>query len=164
MIKSITALAAILLASSASAETYSVNAVVKQVEIFQQTISETTSRQHCHIERVPVRVPVYSEHSSSGDVLGGMIIGGLIGKGATGNDRGAAVGAVIGGMIAADSNSNNVVGYQNVNKCQTVWEDVPVVIGSSYSVTYDWNGLVGVVNTNQRYFVGDTIKVEVTLH
>ena len=44
--------------------------------------------------------------ASAGDVLGGMIIGGLIGKGASGDDKGAAAGAVIGGMIAADKNQN----------------------------------------------------------
>ena len=45
-----------------------------------------------------IEVPIYeyrNKNSNSGDVLGGMIIGGLIGKGITKKDNGAAVGAVI---------------------------------------------------------------------
>jgi len=52
-----------------------------------------------------VDVPIYGSvggGANAGDVLGGMIIGGLLGKGVGGNDKGAAAGAVIGGMIAAD--------------------------------------------------------------
>ena len=49
----------------------------------------------------------------------GMVLGGLIGKGATGKDNGAAAGAVIGGIIAADKKqgSQQVVGYKQVNQC-----------------------------------------------
>lgn len=58
--------------------------------------------------------------ASAGDILGGIIIGGLLGKGATGQDQGAAAGAVIGGMIAADKNQGprrdcrTVTQYHNV--------------------------------------------------
>ena len=48
-----------------------------------------------------VDVPIYGKTgggASAGDVLGGMIIGGLLGKGVTNKDNGAPVGAVIGGM------------------------------------------------------------------
>lgn len=58
--------------------------------------------------------------ASAGDILGGIIIGGLLGKGATGQDQGAAAGAIIGGMIAADNNQGprrdcrTVTEYYNV--------------------------------------------------
>ena len=70
-----------------------------------------------------VQVPIYGQKgsgASAGDVLGGMIIGGLIGKGVTDKDNGAAAGAVIGGMIAADKNQSKqvVTGYRNETKCQ----------------------------------------------
>ena len=71
-----------------------------------------------------VEVPVYeyrNKNSNSGNVLGGMIIGGLIGKGITKKDNGAAVGAVIGGIIAADNNSNGKervqTGYRIERQC-----------------------------------------------
>jgi len=70
-----------------------------------------------------VEVPIYGQTgsgASAGDVLGGMIIGGLIGKGASGDDKGAAAGAVIGGMIAADKNQTQqtITGYRREQQCQ----------------------------------------------
>ena len=67
------------------------------------------------------QVPIYENTggASGTDVLSGMIIGGLLGKGVTGNDKGAAAGAVIGGIYSADKKHNDqkIVGYQNVNQC-----------------------------------------------
>jgi uncharacterized protein YcfJ len=55
-----------------------------------------------------------------GDVLMGMIIGGLMGKGLTGQDNGAAAGAVFGGVIAADkAGKRTVQGYKTETKCRT---------------------------------------------
>jgi len=52
-------------------------------------------------------VMVQSGGDAAGGALAGMIIGGLIGKGATGQDNGAAAGAVIGGIIGADRAANS---------------------------------------------------------
>ena len=70
-----------------------------------------------------VEVPIYGrvgQGATGGDVLTGMIIGGLIGKGATGKDDGAAAGAVIGGVIAADrkQSQEGVVGYRVEQRCK----------------------------------------------
>ena len=70
-----------------------------------------------------VDVPIYGKKgggASAGDVLGGMIIGGLLGKGATGKDDGAAAGAVIGGMIAADKKhgQETIIGYRQETRCE----------------------------------------------
>jgi len=72
-----------------------------------------------------VDVPIYGNvggGASAGDVLGGMIIGGLIGKGITDKDNGAAAGAVIGGMIAADKKQNQqgIVGYRQEEQCKNI--------------------------------------------
>lgn len=82
------------------------------------------------IEQVPVErcYNVGSRPSNGGDVLTGMIIGALIGKGATGNDKGAAAGAVIGGVIAGDKNHNRQV-------CETVYEERKVGRGGQYKIT-----------------------------
>jgi len=50
---------------------------------------------------------VREEGNAAGGALAGMIIGGLIGKGATGDDGGAAAGAIIGGLIGADKGAQN---------------------------------------------------------
>ena len=58
--------------------------------------------------------------ASGTDVLGGMIIGGLLGKGITGKDNGAAAGAVLGGIFQADkkqNKQNQIVGYRQQQQC-----------------------------------------------
>ena len=69
------------------------------------------------------QVPIYGQQGSvdGGDVLMGMIIGGLMGKGLTGQDNGAAAGAVFGGVIAVDKGSKKTViqGYKTETKCRT---------------------------------------------
>ena len=69
-----------------------------------------------------VDVPIYGNTSggaNAGDILGGMIIGGLLGKGVTNKDNGAAVGAVIGGMVAADKKKGEekIIGYKQEQRC-----------------------------------------------
>jgi uncharacterized protein YcfJ len=74
-----------------------------------------------------VKVPIYSTMQVQGDAGGGallgMIIGGLLGKGVTGDDGGAAAGAVLGGVIGADKNQSRteqrIVGYENERQCGT---------------------------------------------
>ena len=80
-------------------------------------ISTPTNKTICE----EYQVPVYGQKGSAdgGDVLMGMIIGGLMGKGLTGQDNGAAAGAVFGGVIAADKGSKRVIqGYTTEKKCR----------------------------------------------
>jgi|13_taG_2_1085334.scaffolds.fasta_scaffold09057_5 uncharacterized protein YcfJ len=118
MIKSII-LGATLVAVSTVAHA---NESAYNVKVFDHTkrvvVSSGGGGTHCD----NVEVPVYeyrNKNSNSGDVLGGMIIGGLIGKGITKKDNGAAVGAVIGGLIAADNNGKERVqtGYRIERQC-----------------------------------------------
>jgi len=107
------------------------------------------------IEQTPYRVevckdvqtPIYGNvggGASAGDVLGGMIIGGLIGKGVTNKDNGAAAGAVIGGMIAADKNQSKqgVTGYRTERQCsiETRYEETAREVYSHSTVTFYHNG------------------------
>ena len=69
-----------------------------------------------------IQVPIYKEvnrGASGTDVFGGLLIGGLLGKVLTGNDKGAAVGAVLGGITSAERNKTKQVisGYRNVREC-----------------------------------------------
>lgn len=76
----------------------------------------------CQNVQVPIYGTVQGQGASGGDVLAGMIIGGLLGKGITNKDNGAAAGAVMGGIIAADKNRSKqvVTGYRNERQCEQV--------------------------------------------
>jgi uncharacterized protein YcfJ len=94
-----------------------------------------------------------------------MIIGGLLGKGVTGKDKGAAAGAVLGGIIAADSSKANrvVVGYEPVKKCEIV--NVPQTTRTikNYKINYNWNGVRGSSYTYNNYSVGDRVPISVSI-
>lgn len=74
-----------------------------------------------------VKVPIYSSVTTQGDAGGGallgMLLGGLLGKGVTGDDGGAAAGAVLGGVIGANESQTRterrIVGYENERQCGT---------------------------------------------
>ena len=121
--------------------------------------------QECQI----VDVPVYGRvggGATGGDVLGGMIIGGLLGKGATGKDDGAGIGAILGGMVAADKNQGNqqIVGYRQEQQCNTYYNEERVNTIKNYTIRYEWNGVVGKSFTYNRYNVGDRIPVSVSIN
>lgn len=112
-----------LIGSTANAQ--SVEANVQ--DIFTTTYQEVPYTQR---ECVDVEIPVYSEryrqgNAAEGAILG-MIIGGIGGKAITGQNNGAAAGAVIGGMIGADRAQNStttqrvITGYRTEERCTNV--------------------------------------------
>jgi uncharacterized protein YcfJ len=107
---------AILFTSAASAE----NSVRGNVTDYYNNVVVSTPHEKRLCEEY--QVPIYGLQGSvdGGDVLMGMIIGGLLGKGVTGQDNGAAAGAVFGGVIAADKANKTVIqGYKTETKCRT---------------------------------------------
>lgn len=96
-----------------------------------------------------VEVPIYGNTgngASAGDVLGGMIIGGILGKGISGNDQGAAAGAVLGGMVSADKKQNRqqIVGYRIENRCrnETTYTTETREVYSHSEMSFSYNGYV----------------------
>ena len=98
-----------------------------------------------------VRVPVYENVQRQGDAAGGallgMLLGGAIGKGVSGDDKGAAAGAVIGGLIGADkgsksTSSQEIVGYEYVEKCdtKTFYEEVKTEVYSHSTIRFYIDG------------------------
>ena len=93
-----------------------------------------------------VDVPIYGNvggrtHTSKGDVLEGMIIGGLLGKAVTGDDKGAAFGAVIGGMESTNGGyERGVVGYKQQQRCQTKYNYTTEKVYSHSIATFTSNG------------------------
>jgi uncharacterized protein YcfJ len=123
MLKHITILS--LLASPALAgEPYNIS--VEDVYETYYDIVEDTKRV-CNTVKVPVYETV-NRGASGGDVLGGMLLGGILGKVVTGKDNGAAAGAVMGGVISADRNRTKqvITGYRDERQChdEVVYRDV----------------------------------------
>jgi gas vesicle protein len=77
----------------------------------------------CKIESVPYQV---STGAKPEEVLGGALIGGVLGKAATGDNGGAAVGAIIGGAVANEKGKKTVTKYRDVETCREVY--VPSLI------------------------------------
>ena len=159
-----TTIAAAVMATSAFANTFTVEADVVAVTPIRTNVAEYVPSSVCETVRVPI-TETRRQGGNGGDALAGMIIGGLIGKGATGNDRGAAVGAVIGGMVGAEGNSYQVVtGYRNEQQCYETQNYQTREVISGYNVRYKWNGRMGTVATDTPYSVGDTILINVTMN
>lgn len=118
---SMTAAAVSLLATPVLAQ----DSVTANVQDFYSTYTEEVpeTRRVCN----QVDVPVYATRERStngGDVGVGMIIGGILGKALTGDDKGAAAGAVIGGITGAERRKTEqvVTGYRKERQCETVEE------------------------------------------
>lgn len=96
------------------------NQSVTNVRVFHHTVDvvhDVTTQQYvCET----ISVPVYTEgEANPGDFLVGAIIGGLLGGTVTDSDKGAAVGAFTGGVIAAEKGKKKIAGYREQEVCNT---------------------------------------------
>jgi len=124
--------------------------ITASVEDFYTSVVETTpyTKQVCQQVQVPIYGTVTRPGSgaSGGDILGGMILGGLLGKGVTKKDNGAAAGAVLGGIIAADKakkpkTETVITGYKNEKQCENITEYRDV-----NKKVYDYSVITWIVN------------------
>jgi uncharacterized protein YcfJ len=139
---------------------------ITQIEPRYQTTYQNVPRTQCQDVEVPIYGTVQGGGASGGDVLTGMIIGGLLGKGVTGKDDGAAAGAVLGGVIAADKGNQTrqvITGYTTERQCSEVMVRQEVNQIKDYRITFEWNGVYGSAYTYNNYSVGQRIPVEVNL-
>ena len=111
------------IATAAAADT------VDRIKVYDHTTTIVTqmptTQTRCQNVEVPIYEDVQVQGNAAGGALAGMIIGGLLGKGVSGNDDGAAAGAIMGGLIGADKGSKpkterRIVGYQNKQQCSEV--------------------------------------------
>ncbi len=106
------------------------NQTVTDVKVYDHTKVITkyipVTQYVCTDIKKPVYGNVQKEGATAGEgALGGMILGGVLGKVIGGNDKGAAAGAILGGIIGADkgskpNNSREIIGYEFVEQCKEV--------------------------------------------
>jgi uncharacterized protein YcfJ len=87
--------------------------------------SEPYTKKECVNVNVPVYGTVQKQGNAAEGALLGMILGGLVGKGVTGDDKGAAAGAIFGGLVGADKGAKpkpgqGVTGWRVENRCDYV--------------------------------------------
>ena len=94
-----------------------------------------------------VEIPVYGStgnNATTGDILTGAIIGGVIGNNIKGEKNGGAAGAVIGGLLGANSGNKKetIVGYRKENRCEnkTTYSTQYNEVYSHSTVTFWDNG------------------------
>jgi uncharacterized protein YcfJ len=126
---------------------------------------DTPSRQ-CQNVEVPIYGTVRGGDAGAG-ALGGMIIGGILGKGVTGNNDGAAAGAVIGGIIGANNAQNGsrqvITGYRTERQCSEVMQRQEQRQVRDYLITYEWHGVVAQSYTYNNYYIGQQIPISVSI-
>ena len=117
-----------------------------------------------------MEIPIYGEgpvrRTKSGDLLLGMILGGITGKVILGNDKGAVIGAVGGSLIANDKASKSdrvIVGYKQERRCTLEHREVEKKIATDYRIVYSWNGIYANAYTTKAYRVGDEIPITVNI-
>ena len=126
-----TAIATMVSATTATADNNVRNVYVQDI-FTEMRVTEPYSQREC----VNVRVG----GDAAGGALMGMIIGGLIGKGATGQDQGAAAGAVLGGVIGANNAQNQ--GSRIEQRCTDVYryQDTTKVVYDYSVITFTYEG------------------------
>lgn len=127
------------------------NQSVSKVKVFDHTKiiykQIPTNQTICRDVKIPVYENVQRKGDAAGGALAGMIIGGILGKGISGNDDGAAAGAVLGGIIGADKgskpkNDQRIVGYEYVEKCKnkTIVKEVKTEVYSHSTIRFYVDG------------------------
>lgn len=162
--KKLTIVAAITTLQTGSLFASELYATVTQVEPNYETIVQYTPVKICKEEQVPVYGNSSQGQSDAGNVLLGMILGGVSGKVITGEDGGAAVGAIAGGLIGANNNtSRRIVGYQTVQSCsmENMQSDSTKI--KNYKITYNFYGATGTSYSYNSYNLGDNIPVYVNV-
>lgn len=140
-------------------------AQVVQIEENYETITEYSPIKICRDEEVPIYGNTNQNNDNSANVLLGMILGGVSGKVITGEDGGAAVGAIAGGLIGANNNNsgNQIIGFRTVQTCTMEKKEVNSTRLKNYRITYDFHGALGTSYSYNSYLVGDKIPVNVSV-
>lgn len=111
--------------------------------------------------------PVYGNvHTapSSGDVLAGALIGGVIGNqfgSGSGNDAMTVLGAIVGANSVNRVNRQAVVGYRTEVVCTTQYQTETEQYLEDYAVVVRWGNNTSTIYTQKHYHVGDTVRLQI---
>lgn len=143
-------------------------ALVEQAEVLSvDTVTkmqtERTPYEHCYSEEVPI----YSDRhrpSHTPEIVGG-ILGGVIGN-QFGRGRAkpvtTAAGTLLGASIAHDAHrpqGREVVGYRQIERCETRYRLEEQEVVDHYLVTVHYNGRKRIFESSTK--PGDTIEIEI---
>ena len=159
-------MAAPLFIMSAKAETQS--ATIWHIEKATINSYEYRNEKRCFLKKVPIYGEHYYQHgqgSSNGDLLGAMILGGIFGHALSGNNDGAAAGAVLGALVQNEkgnqtSTGRHITGYETREMCDVVKIKVPVT-GNRNVVHWKWNNHRGHFFSQKEWYVGQRVWVDV---
>ena len=121
----------------------------------------------CENVQVPIYGQVQGQGATGGDVLAGAIIGGILGKALTGDDKGAGFGALVGAMGSAEKknqSSQKIVGYETRKQCGVFYQEESIRKIKNYRITYEWMGIRGSSYTYNNYSIGARIPVNVSIN
>lgn len=146
-------------------KTVRVQAEVISSNVITQQVVQRVPEKQCNL----VDVPIYSQgNASTGDVLAGAIIGGVIGnqfgKG-KGNDAATVLGAIIGADTANKNNGNKtIVGYKQVQQCNTIFIETVAdkIVGYSTSMKTS-EGETYTFQTSSQYAIGTIVFLNKTV-
>lgn len=137
---------------------------VIEIEPVYDQVAVQVPRHQCHTVRIPVYGNSYG-YSSGGrleNVIGGMIIGGVLGRAATRDADGARAGAVIGGLLgttAGGYHDRDVAGYRQDHRCSEYYstEYQTQFVGNRVTVL-DRHGNIHTTFTRQNVTLGQRIQ------
>ena len=142
-------------------------AIITEVEPNWTQVTRNVPVETCNMAQVPIYEQVTGQGATGLDVLFGALFGGLAGKALTDKDEGAAAGAVIGGVVAAEAGRApqlRIVGYENKEICTTRYVNRTESVVKDYTIYYEWQGQYGSSIVKQQYFVDDYVDVNVSIH
>lgn len=119
----------------------------------------------CFTVDTPIYGKTLNRATNGGEVFTGMLLGSLLGKGATGKDKGAAVGAVLGGIFAAEKSNTetSIIGYEPVKNCEIIQIPETIKTIKNYKIDYVWGDVIGSSYTHNRYHVGQHIPISISI-
>jgi len=107
------------------------------------------------LKRQPHQVEVCYDKRTNGSAgegaLGGMILGGILGKALGGNDKGAAAGAILGGVIGADKSQKNSSSVRTVCQIENRYTETKQTIYSHSTIVFRHNGTEYRLRFDKRY-------------
>lgn len=141
-------------------------AIITEVEPNWTQVTRNVPVETCNMAQVPIYEQVTGQGATGLDVLFGALFGGLAGKALTDKDEGAAAGAVIGGVVAAEAGRApqlRIIGYENKEICTTRYVNRTESVVKDYTIYYEWRGHYGSSVVYDQYAEGDYVDVNVSI-